>query len=82
MDQPNDRAAYYGFLINLLKEAGLQLEADGCRPHSVRYGEHLAEIRQALEVAAVAAHFILADLKSNPGGTQAAPARVRDTVLH
>ncbi len=26
IDQPNDRAAYYGFLIELLAEAGLQLE--------------------------------------------------------
>ncbi len=82
MDQPNDRAAYYRFLIKLLTEAGLQLEADGDCPHSVRYGEHLAEIRHALEVAAVAAHFILADLKSDPDGAQATPARPGDAVLH
>jgi hypothetical protein len=82
MDEPNDRAAYYSFLITLLAEAGLQLEADGDCPHSVRYGEHLAEIRHALEVAAVAAHFILADLKSDPDGAQPMLARADDTVLH
>lgn len=82
MNQTNDRAAYYGFLVKLLDEAGLQLEADGGYPHSVRYGEHLAEIRHALEVAGVAARFILADLKSDPGGSQAALARADDTVLH
>jgi hypothetical protein len=82
MDQPNDRAAYYRFLIKLLAEASLQLEADASCPHSVRYGEHLAEIRHALEVAAVAAHFILADLKSDPDGTQVALAGVGDVILH
>jgi hypothetical protein len=82
MDRPDDRAAYYGFLIKLLNEASLQLEADGDCPHSVRYGEHLAEMRHALEVAAVAARFILADLTSEPGEAQPALARGGDTMLH
>jgi hypothetical protein len=82
MDEPNGRAAYYGFLITLLTEAGLQLEADSDCPHSSRYGEHLAEIRHALEVASVAARFILADLKSDPNGTQVSLTGLGETVLH
>ena len=54
MDRCSDRAAYYTFLLKLLDEAALQLEADSDCPHSPRYGEHLAEMRHALEIAAVA----------------------------
>ena len=82
MDRLNDRAAYFRFLIEMLAEAGLQLEADGDYPHPVRYGEHLAEIRHALDIAAVAARFILADLKSDPEADQAALAQASETILH
>jgi hypothetical protein len=79
---PTDsRAAYYAFLIKLLAEADRQLDAESGGGHPVRYGEHLAELRQALEVAMVSARFILADLKID-STAQAILTRAADVVVH
>jgi hypothetical protein len=76
------RAGYYTFLIKLLAEADRQLDAESDGRHPERYGEHLAELRQALEVAMVSARFILADLKSDPATAQMTAVREADVALH
>lgn len=70
----DERLQYYLTMAHLLSEADLQLEADAEDPGSAPYGEALAELRAAVELALVSCVRITGEVQTLRSQTAQPPA--------